>query len=113
MLLTADGAIDVLAEVAWRTEAPAFDAVYGTVYRAAKDPRFLVGYSRELARDELTARWGARSASLDTAPPVPPGRSLWPWMLLPLAGLAYIAMMVGYVRALRSGRVVVFWVPPR
>jgi hypothetical protein len=53
----------------WQSEAPLFDAVYATLYRAAEDPRFLVGYSRESGREELTARWGARSSSLDTAPP--------------------------------------------
>jgi hypothetical protein len=71
-LLGAQAAIDRLAEGAWRARLPAFDDVYATVYRAAEEPRVLVGYSRELTRDELVARWGPRPDSLNTAKPVDP-----------------------------------------
>jgi hypothetical protein len=99
-LLSVGAAQDLLAQAVWASRAPRFDSVYATVYRAAEEPRFRFSQSREIGRDELTARWGPRPESLDTAAPWRAADHLL-WLVFPVV---WLAVPIGIILIARKTR---------
>jgi hypothetical protein len=110
-VLPAAEALDVLARSAWTSRGPRFDLVFATVYRVAENPRVLRARDVEMDRAALAARWGPRPADLDTGPAPAPDRGggvLWAWMFSG-AALVWLLVLVAYVRAVRTGHVMIIF----